>query len=525
MRVPPGCGSGLPASGLDALDAGPTFRATRDRADRTVSSGQVAGACVLLLVAVLLGWLNLMATLIVLIAIVTLGYAVLMAFKTVVTVDAVGHGPVRVEQWELDQLDEESLPTYTVLVPLYREANVIRPLLTSLRRLDYPRRKLQIILLCEADDAPTLEALHRANPGPPFEIVQVPPSCPRTKPKVCNIGLERAHGQYLVIYDAEDRPAPDQLKKAVVAFRRLPRPVVCLQARLEYRNPNTNVLTRFFAAEYGTFYDMLLPSLARRSLPVPLGGTSNHFRTAALHDLGGWDACNVTEDLDLGMWIARRRWRVEILDSITWEEANSHLGNWVRQRSRWLKGYMQTYVVHMRSPLRLWRDLGPGSFLAFQLLVGATPLTSLLNPVLWTLTLAYAITGSSLIQELFPTPVFYLGIVSMVLGNFVFAYYLVTGCVLLGNHRNAKWMLAAPLYWLLMSVAAWKAAVQVVARPHYWEKTRHGLVEEGDGEPVDDGGGWRPRPVASGMDRGGVLPPGGRPAPGRDGAAPATSRG
>jgi hypothetical protein len=186
---------------------------------------------------------------------------------------------------------------------------------------------------------------------------------------------------------------------------------------------------------------------------------------------------------------------------------------------------MQTYLVHMRSPLRLWRELGPRNFLAFQLLVGATPLTTLFNPVLWALTIAYAVTGSPLIQALFPMPVFYLGIVSMILGNFVFAYYLVTGCLLLGNHRNAKWMLAAPLYWLLMSVAAWKAAVQVVLRPHYWEKTRHGLVEEGLGEPVEDGGGWRPRPVPAGLDRGDVLPQGGGPAPGRERPAHSPSRG
>jgi cellulose synthase/poly-beta-1,6-N-acetylglucosamine synthase-like glycosyltransferase len=519
VRAPAGFGPDRQAAPRPVASA---FR--RDRAERRVSGGQLAGAAVLLAVVVLLGRLNLVGALIGLMAVVTLGYAVLMAFKSLVTADAVRHGPVRVEPWELERLDEESLPTYTILVPLYREAKVVGRLLTSLRRLDYPRRKLQVLLLCEADDTPTLEALYAANPGPPFEIVLVPPSYPRTKPKVCNIGLERARGEYLVIFDAEDRPAPDQLEKAVVALRRLPRRVVCLQARLEYRNPQTNALTRFFAAEYGTFYDMLLPSLARRGLPVPLGGTSNHFRTGALRALGGWDAHNVTEDLDLGMWIARRGWRVEILDSITWEEANSQLGNWVRQRSRWLKGYMQTYLVHMRSPLRLWRELGPGGFLAFQLLVGATPLTTLVNPLLWALTLAYAVTGSPLIQELFPPPVFYVGVVSMVLGNFVFAYYLVTGCLLLGNHRNAKWMLAAPLYWLLMSVAAWKAAVQLVVRPHYWEKTRHGLVEEGLGEPVEDGGGWRPRAVPARVDRGGVLPQSGGPASARDRAA-ATSRG
>ncbi|HXM54925.1 MAG TPA: glycosyltransferase [Candidatus Dormibacteraeota bacterium] len=503
--------------------AAPTWQ--RPSAARTVTRGQVATAAALALACGVLAWLDLISSLIALMAATTLAYAVLMAFKSLVTVDALRRGPVKVSAEELAELDPASLPTYTILVPLYKEATVVRRLLTSLRRLDYPRDRLQVLLLCEADDAATLEALNEANPGRPFEIVRVPPSYPRTKPKVCNIGLERARGQYLVIYDAEDRPAPDQLKKAVAAFRELPRNVVCLQAKLEYRNPDTNLLTRFFAAEYGTFFDMLLPSLARRGLPVPLGGTSNHFRTAALRALGGWDSYNVTEDLDLGMWIARRRWRVEILDSITWEEANSHLGNWVRQRSRWLKGYMQTYLVHMRSPVRLWRELGTGSFLAFQLLVGATPLTTLVNPALWVLTLVYGVTGSPLIQQLFPAPVYYVGITSMVLGNFVFAYYLVTGCLLLGNHRNAKWMLAAPLYWLLMSVAAWKAAVQVVLRPHYWEKTRHGLVEEGHGEPVEDGGGWRPRPVPGGVARHGVRPPAGGAATGHERpVAPATGR-
>jgi cellulose synthase/poly-beta-1,6-N-acetylglucosamine synthase-like glycosyltransferase len=497
----------------------------RHSARGTVSRGQVAGGIVLLLLAAGLVRLDLVGSLIGLVAAVTAGYAVLMACKAVVTVDALRHGPIGVAAAELAALEDWTLPTYTVLVPLYREAEVVGRLLTSLRQLDYPRRKLQVILLCEADDTDTLAALYEANPGPPFEIVLVKPSHPRTKPKVCNIGLARARGQHVVIYDAEDRPEPDQLKKAVAAFRRLPRDVVCLQAKLDYRNPDTNLLTRFFAAEYGTFFDMLLPSLARRGLPVPLGGTSNHFRTGALRALRGWDAYNVTEDLDLGMWIARRRWRVEILDSTTWEEANSQLVNWVRQRSRWLKGYMQTYLVHMRSPLRLWRELGPAQFLAFQLLVGGTPVTAVLNPALWALTLAYALTGSPIIRQFFPAPVFYAGIVSMVLGNFIFAYYLVAGCLVRGNHRNAKWMLAAPLYWLLMSVAAWKAAVQVILRPHYWEKTRHGLVGEGHREALDDGGGGRPGPVPGGLGRDGVPVPGRPPAAGGERPAVTALRG
>src|SRR5262249_54071412 len=194
----------------------------------------------------------------------------------------------------------------------------------------------------EADDTATLEALWSARLTPPFEVVLVEPSYPRTKPKVCNLGLELASGRYLVVYDAEDRPEPDQLKKAVAAFRKLPRSVICLQARLEYRNPQTNLLTRLFAAEYGTFYDMLLPSLAQHRLPVPLGGTSNHFRTAALRDLGGWDSYNVTEDLDLGMWIGRRGWRGEAVEPRPWEAASRRAGARLGRRSRRRPRYNQS---------------------------------------------------------------------------------------------------------------------------------------------------------------------------------------
>jgi cellulose synthase/poly-beta-1,6-N-acetylglucosamine synthase-like glycosyltransferase len=471
--------------------------AGRDSAARTLSFGQIVAAIGLLVLSGLLIKRDAMGYALGAVAVTMVGYAVVMLFKSVVTLDAVRHGPIRVSRRELRELERE-LPSYTVMVPLYKEAAVVNGLLASLEQLDYPRHRLQILLLCEGDDDPTLQALYEANPGRPFEIVVIEPSQPRTKPKVCNLGLARATGQYLVIYDAEDRPQSDQLKKAVVAFRKLRRRVVCLQARLQHRNPNTNLLTRFFASEYGTFYDMLLPSLARRALPVPLGGTSNHFRTAALRELGGWDSYNVTEDLDLGMCIARHGWRVEILDSITWEEANSRVGNWVRQRSRWLKGYMQTYLVHMRSPLRLWREMGAVNFLAFQLLVGGTPLMTLLNPLLWALTLTYGLTGSRLIEGLFPAPVFYVGITSMVVGNFAFIYYLVTGSLVVGQHRNAKWMLLAPLYWLLMSGAAWKAAAQLVVRPHYWEKTAHGLVEEAAIEPIWGRQIWDPRVVRGG---------------------------
>lgn len=467
----------------------------------TLTRWQLAVIATVVAVSAFLAWRDLLGYLVGAVSVVTAVYALFMVLKAALSLGTLQLGPIAVTPDEMSSVEDANLPVYTVLVPLYHEAEMVPGLIANLRRLDYPLSLLQIILLCEEDDTETLEVAWQVASPRPFEVVVVPPSLPRTKPKACNVGLARAQGQFLVVYDAEDCPEPDQLKKAVAAFGRCRWPVVCLQARLEYRSATTNPLTRLFAAEYAAFFDHLLPSLARLRLPVPLGGTSNHFRMAALRMLGGWDPYNVTEDLDLGIRIARRGWLVEILDSITWEEPNSRIGNWLRQRSRWMKGHMQTYLVHMRSPWRLWRDLGTASFGAFQLLVGGVPLTILLNPVLWGLTAAYVATRSSMIRELFPPPVYMAGMVSMVFGNFAFAYAMIVGALKARMTGGAKWMLLAPFYWALMSLAAWKALVQLIARPHYWEKTQHGLLEEvGHNEPAPTGQ-WRPRVVPGGLGR------------------------
>lgn len=263
----------------------------------------------------------------------------------------------RVGVEELDALDPAGLPVYTVLVPMYKEPEVAQKIARAVTELNYPKEKLDVKLLLEEDDPETRRKVEEVLNDLPscVEVVvcpKVPKGEPRTKPRACNWGLERAKGEYLVIFDAEDRPDPDQLKKAVVTFRRLEaqgkRRVVCLQAKLNYFNPRQNALTRFFTLEYTTWFDLFLPGLHAFRIPIPLGGTSNHFRTDVLRELGGWDPFNVTEDCDLGMRMARRGYATEVLDSTTWEEANSHVGNWIRQRSRWVKGYFQTHLVHTR---------------------------------------------------------------------------------------------------------------------------------------------------------------------------------
>lgn len=412
---------------------------------------------------------------------ITLIYVSVIIFKSLLTVKSLESALIKVSADELEALSHgPELPKYTILVPLFDEHEIASKLIVNLANLDYPTNRLQIILLLEEKDSQTLGEINSQVLPPHFEVLIMPDSNLKTKPKACNEGLKRATGEFVVIYDAEDRPESDQLKKAVVCFRKVSRRVVCIQAKLEYFNPQTNWITKFFSAEYATYFNLILPGLGRLGMPVPLGGTSNHFRTKTLLGLGGWDMFNVTEDIDMGIRIARRRLQVKLMDSVTWEEANSHLGNLVRQRSRWKKGGMITFLVHSRNPVSLYRDLGFVNFVSFMVIVMTTPLTLLVNPIFWFMTIAYQATNATFIEELYPLPIFYLGIFSIALGNVLFVLYVMMGCKVRGLHGNIKWMVLAPLYWGILSFATWKALYQLITRPHFWEKTNHGLVTEKD---------------------------------------------
>ena len=373
------------------------------------------------------------------------------------------------------RLQEDDLPEYTVLVPLYRETETLPSLVASLSELDYPKHKLQVLLLLEEDDAPTRDAV-AAMALPPFITSLVTPEgFPKTKPKACNLGLAHARGKYLVIYDAEDRPEPDQLKKAVLGFRHYPAKVICLQARLNFYNKRQNLLTRMFTLEYSMWFDLFLPGMSDLRSPMPLGGTSNHFRVDALRNLMGWDPFNVTEDCDLGIRLARKGFETRMLDSTTWEEACSDPAFWIRQRSRWVKGYIQTYLVALRKPFEIMRRVGFGRALGFHVMVGGTFLSLLINPLYWALTLLWFALRWDGVTHLFPFPIILWGLVCLFAGNFVFVYATLLAAFRRGYFDIVKYGLLVPLYWMLMSIGAWKGCLQLITRPNYWEKTKHGL--------------------------------------------------
>jgi len=376
---------------------------------------------------------------------------------------------------ELPDPDASDLPLYSIIVPLHREANILPALVAAMRAMEYRADRLQILLVLEADDAETIAVARSLNLDSHFELLRVPPSEPRTKPKACNYALRFARGTHIVVYDAEDRPESDQLRKAVAAFRRAPDDVACLQARLNFFNARENWLTRMFTLDYSLWFDFLLPGLDRIGIPMPLGGTSNHFRTEALRAIHGWDAFNVTEDADLGIRLARLGYRVRTLDSTTFEEATNRFADWLKQRSRWLKGYMQTWLVHMREPVQLYRHAGLRGFLGFQFFIGGTFLSAFLNPVLWAIFLVSLTLHASPVNSLFAGRCAAVSVAGLIAGNSLYIFLAMLGPARRGWFELTPFGLAAPAYWLLISLAAYRGAWQLFRRPWHWEKTRHGL--------------------------------------------------
>lgn len=385
---------------------------------------------------------------------------------------------VQISDAEALAIPDDELPFYTVLLPVFNEPTIMQNLVTGVGQLDYPADRLEVLLLIEEDDLATQLAVADIQLQS-IRVVLVPPSLPRTKPKACNYGMSLAdpRGEMMTIYDAEDIPEPLQLRRAVVALRRASSDVGCVQSRLGYFNEKQNLLTRWFALEYDQWFGVVLPAVQDARCVVPLGGTSNHMPTRVWREVGGWDEFNVTEDADLGVRLARYGYRTIILDSVTLEEANSDVINWVRQRSRWYKGYLQTMMVHLRHPVELRREIGTKAILRLITMTGAVPLGNAFNLLFWFALLCWIAGRPPFVSFLFPPFTYYL-----CLTLFVIVAPMAVFVGLVVSHAQGKpylWWAAllVPFYWVLQSVAALKAIYQLVFRPFFWEKTVHGLSE------------------------------------------------
>ncbi len=413
-----------------------------------------------------------------LITLLSLIYLIDVCFNMFLVLKTFQHAPeLSFTEAELSAITNEGLPTYSILCPLYKETHILPQFISGLEKIDWPKNKLDVIILFESDDLESIEAFEKMDTPSYIRSIVVPNSNPKTKPKACNYGLAFATGEFTVIYDAEDIPDPLQLKKAYLGFQQSGSDVACLQAKLNFYNVNQNLLTRLFTAEYALWFDLMLTSLHTLNSIIPLGGTSNHFRTDVLTQLHAWDPFNVTEDADLGMRLFKLGYRTVILDSVTLEEGNSQVKNWIRQRSRWIKGYMQTYLVHAKESYSFFLDRGYHVFV-FHLVIGGKLAFIIINPILWIITILYFAMHpffGPIIDSLYPAFVLYIAMTSLIFGNALYLFCYLMACVKREHWGLIKYMIFVPFYWILISIAGFVAAYQLLFKPFYWEKTTHGL--------------------------------------------------
>jgi len=376
-----------------------------------------------------------------------------------------------------------ALPVISVMVPMFREADIAPRLVARVAALTYPRELTDILLVVEEDDALTRDALAEATLPRWMRVVVVPKGRVQTKPRALNYAMNFARGSIVGIWDAEDMPDPDQLHKVARRFAEVPADVACLQGILDFYAPKTNWISRCFTIEYGNWFRVILPGIARMGLVVPLGGTTLFLRREAIERVGGWDAWNVTEDADLGMRLARFGLKTEMIDSVTQEEPNCRPRSWVKQRSRWHKGYVMTWAVHMRDPVRLWREIGTKAFLGFQLQMFGTVTGFLLAPLLWSFW-ALSVGAGHPLQAAPGNPV-HAWMLPGLLTLFLMAEVvnITVGLIANGTRGRRHLLPFLPTTWLyfpLATLAAWKAIYEVIVDPFTWDKTAHGLVHAPD---------------------------------------------
>jgi len=405
-------------------------------------------------------------------------YAMIKSFRSKIQLNVSNH--------EISQIDTDNLPIYTILVPLRNEVDMVPSIVDGIFAIDYPLDKLDIKFICDVDDQSTIAALEAYGIGVPSEsltkysfttqLVKVPLTGMSSKPRACDYALGFSRGQLTVIFDAEDKPDKDQLKKVYLGFLKSPLDIMCIQARLNFYNSRQNLLTRFFSLEYGFWFDYYLPGLQDTGSPIPLGGTSNHFVTQYLKRSGTWDPFNVTEDADLGFRIFRYKMRTSMVNSYTQEEANSRIISWIRQRTRWQKGYLLTFLIHTSRPKELIRDLGIRKSLQAIMIFGGNFFLPLFNPVLWVIFLVGIIPQNSFVQmPQVPLPIYLIGLFNLIVGNVTFITIHLIAAFKSKRYDLAVVSLFLPFYWMLLSLATFRAAYQFATNPFYWEKTKHGL--------------------------------------------------
>lgn len=409
---------------------------------------------------------------------VSILYVFLMLFKLKMMQQSIAHAAREYSPAELASMSDEELPVISIMIPLYKETEVIPQIFKYLNDFDYPVEKLDIIFILESTDTETMQGFLAMNPPAHFKALLSPDVQPKTKPKALNVAFKMAKGDVLVIYDAEVLPERDQLKKACLAFKQNPS-VMYLHAKMDVYNAGYNLITKLYTAEFSYFYQFFFPGLVASKFPLPISGHSTFFRREVITRVGAWDGYNLAEDCDIGIRIFRKGFGSGMmLESHTWEQSTTTVSTWVRQRTRWVQGFIQTSIVQLRYPLLLKKELKSWrNFFAFLILVPGNVVLVILNMLQWAMFLFWNLTSAPFLQVAYNGAVLYVAMTSFVLGNFLFVFFAIYSLYARKHYAIAPWGLLTFAYWFLHGFATIRAAIRFFFYPSKWDKTSHSVAK------------------------------------------------
>jgi cellulose synthase/poly-beta-1,6-N-acetylglucosamine synthase-like glycosyltransferase len=233
--------------------------------------------------------------------------------------------------------------SFTALVPVRHEVEVIQSTLQAIARIHYPTEKTQTLVICSEDDTETIQAVRNELARTAYNNTElvIYNEAPINKPHALNVALEEARNDVVVVFDAEDEPHQDIYSIVNTVMLRDDADIV--QSGVQLMNHRSNWYSLFNVMEYYFWFKSSLHFFARMNT-IPLGGNTVFFKRMGLLAVNGWDQDCLTEDADVGIRMSAAGAKVSVVydeEHATREETPPTLGGLIKQRTRWNQGFLQ----------------------------------------------------------------------------------------------------------------------------------------------------------------------------------------
>ena len=356
----------------------------------------------------------------------------------------------------------DGLPLTTLMLPLGGGPGASVRAAATLASLDHPGARLEVLLLCPAQDLAGVRAARELIRRRPHRLVVVPADVPPTRGALLDYGTLMARGELLAVLDPGDVPAPTLLRTAGETLAAGGRRTIAAQAAL-VPPPGRGIAAAWVAAECAAWHDLLAPGLARLGLPLPLASSAVVLRRAAIEEIGAWDPACPAEGVDLGLRLHKSGYRATTVDTAVGVSGVTAPRAWLRSHARWWRGALAAWLVPARHPLRAARRTGLVGAAAATLLGLAAIVAPLAWPPLLVLAVLGALQGTGVTGDLIPGEIARLAGAEIVVVCAVLVVLGVAGALRRRSPAAARAALLAPVAFTVLAFGAWMGVAGLLA--------------------------------------------------------------